>query len=195
MLSQTTESDIRLFEAAREIQGFCSDRGWSFALIGGVALMRWGRLRTTEDVDGALLTMFVHEEKFVDTILAHFRSRIEDARSFALNNRVLLLTASNGVSIDVSLAGLPFEEQMISRASLCDYGKGLFFLTCSAEDLVILKAFAGRDKDWSDVQSVLERQRGKLDFGIIFDNLRPLTELKEAPEICVKLEELIRQVG
>lgn len=35
----------------------------------------------------------------------------------ALDRRVLLLAASNGVFLDISLAALPFEEEVLQRAS------------------------------------------------------------------------------
>jgi hypothetical protein len=180
-----------LFQAALEIQSFFTENNWDFALIGGLAVIRWGQPRTTVDVDGTLLTMFVDEEKYIDTILASFSSRIPNARDFAVNNRVLLLSASNGFGIDISLGGLPFEQQMIERSSLFEFEKDCVLRTCSAEDLIVLKAFAARDKDWADVHSILLRQKGKLDIDYIRENLSPLCELKGAPEIMVKIYQLI----
>jgi predicted nucleotidyltransferase len=60
--------------------------------------------------------------------------------------------------------------------------------TCSAEDLIVLKAFAGRGQDWVDVERIVVRQTGKLDWDYIRDQLRPLAALKEAPEILDQLE-------
>jgi len=187
-------SETLLFQAAREIQDFLSENAWPFTFIGGLALLRWGRRRTTEDVDGTLLTMFVDEEKYVDAILARFESRISGARKFALQHRVLLLKASNGVGIDFSLAGLPFEQLVVERSTLYEYAKDCKLRTCSAEDLIVLKAFAAREQDWSDIRSVLERQRGKLDLGYVRQNLVPLLELKETPEIMLRLENMLRDV-
>ena len=58
----------------------------------------------------------------------------------------------------------------------------------SAEDLLVLKAFADRPKDWVDVDGVIIRQAGKLDWRYVFAHLAPLAELKEAPEIVTRLE-------
>jgi hypothetical protein len=135
--------------------------------------------------------MFTNEEKYVDEILARFTSRISNAREFALRNRVLLLTASNGVGIDFSLGGLWFEEQTVRRSSYYEHTKGCALRTCSAEDLVVLKAFAERDQDWADIRGILERQKGKLDTDYILENLRPLCELKEAPEIVERVKAML----
>jgi hypothetical protein len=180
-----------IFQAALEIQSFFNENHWDFALIGGLAVIRWGQPRTTVDVDATLLTMFADEEKYIDTILARFASRIPDARDFAVKNRVLLVTASNGFSIDISLGGMPFEQQMVERSSLFGFEKDCVLRTCSAEDLIVLKAFAARDKDWADVDSIFQRQKGKLDIEYVCENLQQLCEWKDAPEIMVKIHQMI----
>jgi hypothetical protein len=180
-----------LFQAALEIQTFFADNDWQFAFIGGLANLRWGQQRVTEDVDCTLLTSFVDEEKIIDTVLARFPSRILSAKEFALNNRVLLLTTTNGVSADVSLGGIPFEENLIDRATLFEFDDGFVLRTCSAEDLVVLKAFAARDKDWADVRLILEKQKSNLDSAYVLHHLRLLAELKEEPEIMARLENML----
>jgi len=180
-----------LFQAALEVQDFFTANGWQFAFIGGLANMRWGQPRMTEDIDSTLWTSFVGEENVIDTILAAFPSRISRAKEFALNNRILLLTASNGVGADVSLGGIPFEKQVIERGTSFEFSAGFVLRTCSAEDLVVLKAFAARDKDWADVRWILEKQKGKLDVQYIKHHLFPLAELKEEPEIIGRLEKML----
>lgn len=91
-------------------------------------------------------------------LLAEYEPRIPDAAEFALANRVLLLQTKEGTGIDIALAGLPFEEQAVERASEVEYGKDVFLRTCSAEDLIVMKAFAGRPTDWHDISSICIRQ-------------------------------------
>jgi len=179
---------IPQFQAALELQSFLKERGWSFCIIGGLAVFRWGEFRTTQDVDVTLLTGFGDEEGFIRPLLERFASRKPDAEEFALRNRVLLLTASNDVGVDVSLGALPFEEQLVARASAFAFEPGVSLITCSAEDLVVLKAFAGRGQDWRDVEGVLVRQEPRLDWKYIREWLPQLCELKEAPEIVDQLE-------
>ena len=45
-----------LYEAALEVQGFFQSRQWRFCIIGGLAVVRWGQPRATQDVDFCLLT-------------------------------------------------------------------------------------------------------------------------------------------
>jgi hypothetical protein len=180
-----------VLSAAAEIQSFCQHEGWSFCIIGGLAVLRWGKPRTTQDVDVTLITGFGGEEPFVDKLLAHFVSRRVDGKEFALQHRVLLLRTNAGIGIDIALAGLPYEEQVVKRATLFEFEPGLSLTTASAEDIVVLKAFAGRPQDWADVQGILRVQE-KLDWQYIVEQLGPLCELKESPG---NIEQLLRMRG
>lgn len=177
-----------VIRAAVELQTFCDQQKWKFCCIGGLALQRWGEPRETVDVDLTLLTGFGSEESFVEILLAKFEARIEKAAEFALTRRVLLLRTAVGVGLDIALGGLPFEERAVARASDYIYPGEARVRTCSAEDLVIMKAFAARAKDWLDVEGIILRQSGQLDWDYIQSQLEPLAELKGAPEIVDELQ-------
>lgn len=182
-----------LFEAAEEIQSFCQEAAWQFCFIGGIAVQRWGQPRFTQDVDLTLLTGFGSESAFIDRLLERFPSRRPDGREFALQFRVLLLNSSQGIPLDIALGALPFEVRTVERASVFPIGAGRSILTCSAEDLIIHKSFAGRDHDWSDVESVLLRQGRSLDLDLVFSELEPLLALKEEPEVLERLRRLAQK--
>ena len=78
----------------------------------------------------------------------------------------------------------------MSRASDFLYPPGVVLRTCSAEDLIVMKAFASRGQDWVDIERIIVRQTGKLDWSYIHDQLEPLVELKGDPSI---LEQLTRK--
>jgi hypothetical protein len=61
---------------------------------------------------------------------------------------------------------------------------------CSAEDLVVMKAFAARPQDWIDIDGIAIRQHGRLDWTYIYCNLEPLAALKEAPQLVIQLRAL-----
>jgi hypothetical protein len=179
---------VDVLAAAVEVHRLWERRGWKFCFIGGIAVQRWGNPRFTVDVDLTLLTGYGSEERFVDGILEDLEPRRADARQFALLHRVLLARSRKGVDVDVALGALPFEERSVARASVWKLEGGAELRTCSAEDLIVHKVFAGRDRDWDDVRGVLARRHGKLDWTIIRDELPPLLELKEAPEAMQRLE-------
>ena len=134
------------------------------------------------------------EEKFVDAVLRRFTGRLRDARQFALDRRVILARTASGIDLDIALGALPFEENCVARATPWHVGEGIILTTCSAEDLVIHKVFASRDRDWSDVDTVLARQHGRLDLAHIRAQLPLLLELKDDVESFARLQRLIAAV-
>lgn len=182
-----------LLDAAWEIDGFCRERGWRYCIIGGMALLRWGEQRMTKDVDITLLTGFGDEERFVRALAADFAPLVPNAMDFALRNRVLPVRTKAGFKVDIALGGLPFEEQAVTRATDYAFADGVSLRVCSAEDLVVMKAFAARPQDWIDIEGILIRQRGRLDWGYVYANLEPLAELKESPDLVTRLRGLEQQ--
>jgi hypothetical protein len=184
-----------ILTAAWELQEFCGARGWRFCFIGGIAVQRWGEPRFTADADLTLLTGFGGEESYVDPLCSHFNPRRSDAREFALRNRVVLLEAHNGTPLDVALGAVPFEENSILRASPHPIGEGRTLTTCSAEDLLVHKVVANREKDWLDIEGVLARRWGQLDLALFRREVEPLLQLRGDPEILVRFERLREKLG
>jgi hypothetical protein len=172
------------------VQKFLTASGERFCLIGGLALQRWGRPRFTRDVDITLLCPFGSEAVAADRLLAAFKPRIEDAREFAMRRRVLLIWSRGRIGIDVAFGAIPFEERCVERASDWKFDPKTVLHTCSAEDLIVLKTFAGRGQDWVDIESVLVRQRRSLDWHLVLGELKPLLDLRETPENLAQLLKL-----
>lgn len=168
-----------LFAAAVDVQAFCASRRWRSTVIGGLSVQRWGEPRQTRDVDLTLITGIGDESRFVEALLTQYQGRIPDAHRFALERRVLLLESAAGIAIDVSLGALPFEERVVHRSSEFAFDASAIVRTCSAEDLVVLKAFADRPQDWLDVEGILARQGPAFDRELVVAELLPLLELKE----------------
>ena len=192
---RSVETMKPLFLLAAELDHFFQQRRWRYCFIGGIANQRWGQPRTTVDVDVTLLTGLGGVESFVDELLSCYSGRIPDARSFALQHRVLLLQSSGGIGIDISLAMIPFEEKAVARASRYEFLPGVSLLTCSAEDLIVLKAFGDRAQDWLDVEGIVIRQTGRLDWDYIVSELTPLVNLKDSSDILTHLQQLRRKLS
>ena len=167
--------------------------GKPFCIIGGVALQRWGEPRMTVDVDATVLTGFGNETEAVESLLTVFLPRIADITAFARQSRVALLQTQDGIGVDVSLGAFPFEERAIQRSSDWEIAAYGTIRTCGAEDLVVLKSFAARPQDWIDVEGIIIRQGNRLNQELIFEELTPLADLKEEPEILTRLQSVFVQ--
>lgn len=179
-----------LLAAAKQICDYIQAEGWRCCIIGGLAVQRWGEARTTLDVDITLLTDIGMEERYANTLLARFESRINGALEFAMTNRVLLLRSSNGIDIDVALGALPFEEAMMDRLVNVEFAPGIELPCCTAEDLFIMKIFSDRRKDRLDAESIVMRT-ASLDTGYIYRQLEQLSLIVDSPDLLRLAEELL----
>jgi hypothetical protein len=168
-----------VYNAALEVQSLFEQQGWQFCTIGGLAVIRWGRMRTTQDADFSLMTGFGDEDRFLTVIADHLEGREPNEVDSARASRVYRGFASNGIEIDIALAALPFEQEVISRASVYEFRPGCVLSTCSADDLIVMKAFASRDQDWADVRNVAASQWKSLDWDYIHRHLEQICELSE----------------
>lgn len=179
---------IEVLRAAAEVQEVFLKHRWRYCFIGGIAVLRWGQPRETVDVDATLITGLGDEVKYISELSRIFEPRLSDATEFALKRRVLLLQTSSGVGIDVALGWIPFEEKVVNRSTMYDFPQDIVLRTCSAEDLIVMKAFAQRDKDWFDTENVIIRQGDKLDWDYIYRELTVLADAKNEPEIVMELK-------
>lgn len=182
-----------LLQAGARVQQAFERHEWRFCFIGGVANFRWGTPRLTNDLDLTLLTGFGGESAYADALLAEYESRIPDAAAFAAENRVLLLRTDDGFGLDIALGAMPFEASAIERSSNAELVPGATLRTCSAEDLIVHKAFAARPQDWVDVEGVILKQRGRFAWPQIWSDLAVLAALKGAPELVDELERIARR--
>lgn len=185
-----------LMKVAAEVDALLTRKRWSYCFIGGIAVQKWGEARVTEDIDLTVFTDAGGEEKYIDALLKCFSPRIADARRFALENRVLLLRTDEGIELDISCGAFAFEKSVVARAKKVPVSAGVRLKLCTAEDLIVYKAFASRAIDWQDIEGIIAKQTAaKLDIKYIFEQLEPLAALKEEPEILQKLRTLIREVS
>ena len=185
----------RLLDAALEIQSFCRARDWRFCFIGGIAVQHWGEARLTRDADLTLFTGIGDEATYIDELLAHFGARVTDAREFALAHRVLLLRATNGIPIDLTLGALPFEERGRRRHARrgnrprdTPAARRTWRARC-------VQVFADRPQDSLDVEGIVVKSGRLIDWDEVRRDLTELLELKGDTGGLTRLEELLARLS
>lgn len=147
------------------------------AVIGGVALIIWGRARNTSDIDAAVSTTPDHAETLIERA-ARFgiEPRVADAAAFAEQSMVLLLRHSaTGIPIDLSFAQLAFERSALAAAVERPFGSVTIRVPVPSA-LVVYKMVASRPKDLEDVEDLLLR-RTRIDVAFVVATLRAFDEL------------------
>ncbi len=182
--------------AAWELHQFFRSLALPYAVIGGLAVQWWGEPRVTKDVGLTVVAPLEQPSSvFVQQVLDRFPPRIENALDFARRSRVILITASNGCPVDISM-GLPgYEEEVMQRAVEFELEPGKPVRICSAEDLIIHKAIAGRPQDVRDIEGVVYRQRDGLDVTIIRHWLQAFAGLLDDSEIVKRFERPWRHIN
>ena len=117
------------------------------------------------------------EQELINLVLEKFSPRIEGAAKFAIDSKVILAESSHRVAFDIALAQFDFEKAIIERATNFEYAPRVELLTISAEDLIVLKAFAGREQDWKDVKGIIA-SNSDLDVEFIQIKLKQLVDLQ-----------------
>jgi hypothetical protein len=140
---------------------FCERLKLNYAVIGGIALQFWGEPRFTHDLDVTVQDKLDLPE-LVRLTTEAFGSRVPDPNRFARETRMLLLRVAD-VDVDVAVALRGYEDSLFARVRSIEVEPGKRLNICSAEDLIIHKALAGRPQDLADVQSIVQRQGKKLD--------------------------------
>jgi hypothetical protein len=152
-------------------------------VIGGLAASILGRPRATRDVDLLVLLDSGRWEEFLEAGGRFgFCARINDPLGFARQSRVLLFRHEpSSIDLDVSLGGLPFEEEAVARGGRIELA-GVQVPLVSAPDLLVMKAVAHRPRDLADIEAVLDRNPG-LDIGRARDWIREFSAALDRPEI------------
>lgn len=180
---------LRVFEAAWQFHQFFNSHHIPYVMIGGLAAQHWGQPRLTHDLDITVVIPIEETDSVLNLLTTKFQTRISDALEFAKKHRVLLLYASNGCNVDISV-GLPgYEDELIKRAPSLELEKGQIVNICSAEDLIIHKAAAGRPRDLEDIAGVINRQGSKLDVNYIRGWLREFSLILETDEVVNRFEQ------
>ena len=143
-------------------------RAIPFMHIGGQAVLLHGAARFTHDID-VTLAIGPDEVAVVEEVCGalDLDPLVEDLAGFARDTFVCpLRQRETGIRIDLIFATTPYERTAVARAVEVEIG-GQSVPFASAEDLILLKLFAGRERDIEDARSVVDRQSSRLDWGYL----------------------------
>ena len=168
--------------------------GVDHMIIGGIAVIARGVVRKTDDVDATVWGEQVDLDRLMDALRAHeIRGRIDDAVEFARRHQVLLLRHDpTGTPMEVSLGWLPFERDALDRAEKLDLA-GVTVPIARAEDLVVYKAVAWRDRDRDDIRRLIELHGRTMDLERVRGFLRAFAEAMERPERIGEFDRLVAE--
>jgi predicted nucleotidyltransferase len=178
----------KLLSALKPMIHFLESRSVPYMLIGGLASSIYGRPRQTFDID---IKIILEKEKIPDFVedLATIAYVIpENPERFIRETSVLPVDIEN-VRIDLILAGLPYEQDAISRAVNFDFS-GIALKMATAEDMIIQKSISHRDRDWLDIEEIIRNQKENLEWDYILKHVQQLADFLTEPEMVAKIRKL-----
>jgi len=154
-------------ELLAELSRGFEQAGIPYMIIGGQAVLIYGRARFTEDVD---VTIGVAPSRFqeISKIIARMRLVPVDVgmpvQEF-VNASMLFpcVHTPSGMRVDIAFSILEYERQAIVRGRLVEVaGQNVRF--AAPEDVVVMKMIAGRPRDVEDVKAIYLKNRNQLDL-------------------------------
>jgi hypothetical protein len=167
------------------------DQHVPYAIIGGAAIGFLAQPRATQDIDAVTWLDLADMAGFVKSgARFDFFPRISDPIEFAFKSRVLLLQHNQTkIDVDISLGALPFEQELIERATEFTTSE-LTVQIATPEDLIITKAVAHRKRDLLDIDNLVSVYPN-LDLARIRYWVGQFAEVLESPELVTDLENLL----
>jgi predicted nucleotidyltransferase len=165
-----------------------------YMIIGGQAVLLYGRPRLTRDID---ITLGVDTDKFtsVERVCKELKLRplVENPQGFAQETKVLPAEEPESkIRVDFIFSFTPYEAQAIANAKqvLID-GYPVRFASC--EDVIVHKMVAGRAIDEEDVKAILAKNRDTIDLTYIERWLLEFGKIAEHEDILARFNRLLRK--
>lgn len=187
-------ADAALIAALRDLQAALAAHGRPAMIIGGIAVMARGIPRQTIDIDATIAAEGTDLDDLLHTLAGHgILPRVPDALAFARERQVLLLRHEpSGTPLEITLAWLPFELDALARASVVDF-RGVPVRVATAEDLVVYKAVAWRERDRSDIERLLVRHGSTINMDAVRRLVCQFADALDEPERIEAFERLLRR--
>jgi len=178
--------------AVAQVAAFFEEGVLPYMLFGAMAVLVWGRPRTTQDVDFKVEAG--DGRKLLEDCASRFRLRTIEPGRFLAETRTIpiLVDIGGGVPADIVLADLPYESMAIRRARDIEIG-GRKVKVCSPEDLILHKAVSERARDLDDVRGIILRQADSLDRSYLEPRLKEMAEALARPEIWEVYESSLKR--
>lgn len=163
-------------------------RGIRCAVIGGLAVSLRGLPRMTVDVD-----LILHAD--VDAALhvagdlpaTPFMPLFTGVEEVVTSAFILPLRhRTTGVRVDLAIGMSGFERDAISRAAPLMVGE-MTLPVVTVEDLLVMKALAGRPQDEADIRGLVDVHAGSIDWNRCLATARALGEAVDA-DVVGRLE-------
>ena len=180
-----------LLTALQRVAAFLERHALRYAIVGGIANQMWGQARFTYDIDIKLFVPDTDYDGIRTTVISAFPEAGRPALPF---NPLIVSVKIHGVIVDFLLTTPGYEEQIIARAVRTTIADVTVWV-CTAEDLIIQKVLANREKDWQDIAGIVVEQREQLDNHYVEMWLTQFSEILEQADLLRRYQRIWQTRG
>jgi len=156
---------------------FCNESSIKYAVIGGIAVIKYGYERTTKDIDITVLCGLDEIKEIHNQFAKEYMLFYEDSLSFFEKNFVLPVKDKvTKVKVDVAAGLTIFDDTIIQRRIRAKLGEVEFYI-CTLEDLIVYKLFANRYQDLADAQILLDKNKDLIERNYLLKTIEKFRDL------------------
>jgi predicted nucleotidyltransferase len=177
----------------KKISQQLDDNNIAYMIIGGQAVLIYGRPRLTRDVD---ITLGVDTDKYqiIENVCKKLGLRIlpEHPETFAQETKVLPAEEPKSkIRLDFIFSFSLYERAALKRTKEVVIDKyPVKFASC--EDIIIHKMVAGRAIDHEDIKSILTKNKDQIDLEYIEKWISEFNNLEEHENISAKWNDILK---
>jgi predicted nucleotidyltransferase len=161
-----------------------------YMVIGGLAVSLWGTQRSTMDVDITVVTDPRDVTRLLEALRPQIKDIAPDAATLVADTGVIRFRHRSGIPVDLGVSEHPYVISAVARAVTVDV-QGVDVKFCTAEDLILHKVLADRDRDREDVKGILQRRGAELDRGYLDPLVKEVAEAIQRPELETRYHALL----
>jgi len=155
---------------------FCNKKSIKYAVVGGIAVIKYGYERTTKDIDITVLCKLEEISEVHTKFIKEYLPLSEDSLNFFERNFVLPVKDKiTNVKIDVAAGLTVFDDTIIQRRKWTKLGEAEFYIS-TLEDLIIYKLFANRYQDLADAQILLDKNKDSIERNYLIKTIEKFRE-------------------
>ena len=156
---------------------FCNECSIKYAVIGGVAVIKYGYERTTKDIYITVLCELDEIKEIHNQFSKEYILFYEDLLYFFEKNFVFPVKDKvTKVKVDVAAGLTIFDDTIIQRRIRTKLGEVEFYI-CTLEDLIVYKLFANQYQDLADAQILLDKNKDLIERNYLLKTIEKFREL------------------
>jgi len=155
-----------IFDGLDAVTGVLKDLGIDYALMGGMALQVWGRIRVTKDID---IVISITDEKKEELLSILRKPPFKIRNAFKkIGDAILIFSTFEDkesgfpINIDIFIAQTPFQKETLKRALEIEV-LGRRLKVIRVEDLILYKLLSARPIDRVDAEVLIKENIKDID--------------------------------